>query len=169
MGTTRRAYGTWSRTMLRSLRDKGHLKVEALVSWLNARQIPIDRTLVSHWVAGRTHLPADLLPLLADFSGRPELVFGAFVRDVDYELVHIPTSIADDEDLVDLLLTVGALVGRLQLSLCEARSPDSPGGIDITDNEREALRTRLDDLIHLLADIRARLKPEGPRLHATSG
>lgn len=162
MARTRRAYGSSSKTMLGVLRDRGLLKVAALVAWMKGREIHVDRTLVSHWVAGSTHLPADLLPLLAEFTGRPELVFGEYVRAVDCEVVRIPTELAEDEDLTDLLLGAGASLGRLHQALCDARSPSSPGGVAITTEERTELRTRLDELIHLLADVRARLRGEAP-------
>ncbi|MBT3220752.1 MAG: hypothetical protein HN348_16820 [Proteobacteria bacterium] len=160
MGNTRN-YGTWSHSMLSSLRGQGLLKVEALVAWLAARNIHIDRTLISHWCAGRTHLPADLLPLLAEFSGRPEEVFGEYVRAVEHEVIPIPISDTEDEDLVDLMLTAGACLGRLQQALADARAPESPGGVAITAEERAELRGRLDELIHLLANVRARLPRNG--------
>ncbi len=160
MAKTRREYGSSSRTMLRALRDSGLLKVEALVAWLKGREIHVDRTLVSHWVAGSTHLPADLLPLLAEFTGRPDQVFGEYVRVVECEVVQIPSASAEDEDLTDLLLGASASLGRLHQVLCEARSPASPGGVTITADERAELSTRLDELIHLLADVRARLRGE---------
>ena len=158
MAKTRRSYGTWSQAMLRTLRGRGLLKVEALVAWLNSRGIQVDRTLVSHWIGGRTHLPADLLPLLAEFTGEPEQVFGEYARAVGYEVVRVPTSPPETEELVDLLLAAGASLGRLQQALFDARSPDSPGGVDITADERVALGKRLDELIQLLADVRGRLK-----------
>ncbi len=158
MGKTRRAYGTWSQSMLRDLRDRGRLKVSALVAWLAGRDVHVDRTLVSHWTTGATHLPADLLPLLAEFCGHPHEVFGPYVRAVDCELVDVPASPAGGEDLVDLLLGAGASLGRLQQALHDARAPESPGGVAVTEEERAALRLRLDELIHVLADIRARLR-----------
>ncbi|MEZ4316182.1 MAG: hypothetical protein R3F61_01705 [Myxococcota bacterium] len=157
MGNTRR-YGTWSTTMLQTLRDDDYLKVEAFVSWLAGRGIEVDRSLVSHWCAGRTHLPADLLPLLADFCGHPEGVFGGFVREVGCEVVPTPVSETTDADLIDLMLAAGACMGRLQQALADARSPSSPGGVDITLDERAELQLRLDQLMHLLADVRARLR-----------
>jgi hypothetical protein len=160
MGRTRRSYGPWSQAMLRALRERGLLKVEALVAWMGERGLAVDRTLVSHWIAGRTHLPADLLPLLAEFTGRPEQVFGVFVRAVQHEVVRIAAAPPEDEELVDLLLAAGASLGRLQQALFDARSPDSPGGVDVTAAERVALKALLDELIQLLADVRGRLQPD---------
>ena len=113
--------------MLETLRDDD-FKVEAFVSWLAARGIHVDRSLVSHWTAGRTHLPADVLPLLAEFSGRPDVVYGPYVRPLGWEVVAIPKSVTSDEDLIDLMLSAGAHLGRLHEALADARSPDSPGG-----------------------------------------
>jgi hypothetical protein len=120
----------------------------------------VDRTLVSHWSAGRTHLPADLLPLLAEFSGRPDEVFGAFVRAVDCDVVRIPARATADADLIDQVLAAGASLGRLHQALADARAPDSPGGMAITPEERSALQRRFDELITRLADTRARMLAE---------
>ncbi|MCA9570678.1 MAG: hypothetical protein KC656_22710 [Myxococcales bacterium] len=152
-----RTYGAWTGNMLGGMREDGLLKVEAFVAWLDARGVQVDRSLVSHWCAGRTHLPADLLPLLAEFSGDTAAVFGPFVRDLGWELVRIPDAPVTDEDLVDLMLSASAHLGRLHEALAHARSPDSPGGVAITADERAALQDRVDALIHLLADVRRRL------------
>jgi len=144
--------------MLARLRaDKG-LKVKALVEWLAERGLDIDRSLVSHWFAGRTHLPADLLPLLAEFTGQADVVYAEFLRDADCDLVHIPRETVADRDLVDLMLEAGASLGRLQTALLRARAPDSPGGVVVTAEERDDLRHRVDNLIQQLANLRARLE-----------
>ena len=80
MGTVKRPYGPWSKEMLEGLREAGVLKVEALVEWLASRGTTVDRTLVSHWGAGRSHLPADVLVLLSEFTERPELVWSGKVK-----------------------------------------------------------------------------------------
>lgn len=160
MATVKRPYGRWSRSMFAALRQQELLKVEAFVSWLAARGIRIDRTLVSHWSAGRSHLPADLLPLLAEFTKRPETVFGPFLNELGWRLVELPIGNPADNDLVNLILEAGAALGRLQRALCDARSPDSPGGVEITEGERAELRGCLDDLIQRLADLRSRLSHE---------
>ena len=157
MGTVKRPYGPWSRAMFEALRPKGLFKVEAFISWLAARGIKVDRTLVSHWSAGRSHLPADLLPLIAEFTGRPDIVFGVFLREVRCEAVEIPLGEPEDRDLIDLILDAGASLGRLQSALFEARMPSSPGGEAITSEERDELKVRLDELIQRLADFRAKL------------
>jgi hypothetical protein len=143
--------------MLEELRSKDLLKVEAFVAWLAEHGIGIDRTLVSHWNAGRSHLPADLLPLLAGFTERADVVYGPYLRDTGYELVDIPTAEAQGRDLTDLVLECNADLGRLQVALLEARSPGSPGGEAIVASERKQLRALLDDLMHRLAQLRAQL------------
>ncbi len=145
--------------MLGGLREEGVLKVEALVQWLGSRGTVVDRTLVSHWGGGRSHLPADVLPLLAEFTERPELVFGPYLHAVNCYVYHLPDHAADGTELTDLMLEAGACLGRLQHTLAEARSPDSPGGVTITEEERHALAERLNELIHHLAEVRAGLMP----------
>lgn len=143
--------------MLQSLREAQLLKVEALVAWLGQQRISVDRTLVSHWCAGRSHLPADLLPHLSRFTERPDLVFGGFLQAVGCELFRLPRGRFADSDLVDLILEAGACVGRMQQTLAQARSPGSPGGESVTEEEREDILQRLDDLIHHLVELRGRL------------
>ncbi len=157
MGVAKRPYGPWGRAMLRELRGKDLLKVEAFVAWLGERGLPIDRTLVSHWSAGRSHLPADVLPLLAEFTGRSDVVYGPFLRDSGHEIVDIPLAEARERDLTDLVLECNADLGRLQAALLAARRPESPGGEAIVESERAELRSLLDDLMHRLAQLRAQL------------
>jgi len=158
MGVVKRPYGPWSQAMLASLRQRGLLKLEAFACWLGERDIRIDRTLVSHWTAGRSHLPADILPHLAEFTERGERVFGPYVRDLGYELIPVPKGAPEGgRELAELLLELSVTLGRLQLALMEARSPDSPGGKEITAGEWSILRDRLDDLIHRAADLRAQV------------
>ncbi len=161
MGVAKKPYGPWAREMFAGLRKRRLLKVEALVQWLLGRGIRVDRTLVSHWMAGRSHLPADLLPLLAAFTGRAELVFGPFVRPVGCDVVNVPQGSADAADLAEMMLEAGASLGRLQQALIEARAPESPGGEAITAEERAELGERLNELLHQLADLRARLTQDG--------
>lgn len=157
MANVKGPYGPHGRAMFEKLKAGGLLKVEAFVSWLASQGIDVDRSLVSHWAAARSHLPADVLPLLAQFTGRPDVVFGEFTRAVGWEVIPIPTGRPRDRDLIDLILEAGSALGRLQRALFKARSPDSPGGTAITAEEREQLRKRLDELIRHLADVRARL------------
>lgn len=158
MGVVKRPYGPWSREMLAELRGGGLLKVEAFVHWLGERGIQIDRTLVSHWIAGRSHLPADVLPLLSEFCERPDVVFGGYLKGLGCDVVNLPEGRIDGRELTEMCLEAGATLGRLQRTLLEAMEPESPAGEAISDGERHLLDKRLDELIHHLADLRARLQ-----------
>jgi len=144
--------------MLASLREHDLLKVEAFVAWLGEHDIHIDRTLVSHWTAGRSHLPADLLPLLAEYTERPDLVFGEFLRDLGQDVVNIPVGVPKGKDLTDVMMGLNISLGRLQAALMEAREPTSPGGEAVVEEERVLLRKLLNDLMHQAAELRAELK-----------
>jgi hypothetical protein len=157
MGAAKQPYGNWSTRMLAKLKASGCLKVEALVAWLAEREIHVDRTLVSHWSADRSHLPADMLPLLAEFCERPDLVFAPYLRAVGCDVVKLPIGRTKDRELIDLMLDSAASLGKLQDSLREARAPESPGGVAVTDSERDELRAELDVLQQHLADLRIRL------------
>jgi hypothetical protein len=157
MGTVKQPYGHWTQEMLESLRRRGLFKVEAFVAWLGEQGIHVDRTLVSHWCAGRSHLPADLLPLLAEFSSRPDIVFSNYLRHVGCDVFRVPAGRPQDQELVDLVLDVGAALGRLQTALRAARAPESPGGTAITQDERTVLLQQTDELIQQLADLRMRM------------
>jgi len=153
--------------MLEDLKQHGVLKVEAFLAWLADRQINIDRTLVSHWIGARSHLPADILPCLADFTGRPELVFGPYVREVECEIVRVPHNPLGTRELIEMVLALGATLGRLQSGVIAARSPQSPGGEEITPEERKELGKTLDELIHLLVGIKEQLGPPREKLGGT--
>ena len=163
MASVKRPYGTYSRAMLAALRRRHLLKVDAFVLWLAERGIEVDRTLVSHWIAGRSHLPADLLPLLAEFTGHAELVFDEFGHPSACELGHVPRGIKGDRELTELMLALGAAFGHLQQHIVEARAPSSPGGAEITAEERIELLEHLETLIHQLNDLKAQIASEPGR------
>jgi hypothetical protein len=158
MAKVKRPYGPWSISMLETLRKKGVLKAEAFAAWLSEKDLRVDRSLISHWTSGSAHLPADILVRLAQFTGRSDLVFSSYLRELNCELVHLRESALPDRDIVDLMLEAGATLGRLQRALIQALSPDSPGGRNITREECRDLRCRLDDFIAQLTNLRAYLK-----------
>jgi len=98
-------------------------------------RMAVDRTLVSHWCAGRSHLPP-ISCAPRRVHDRPDLVYGPFVRAVGYELFALPAVNGSVPELVDLTLEVGSHLGRLQKALLHARAPDSPGGGTITVTKR---------------------------------
>ncbi len=159
MAQVKRPYGPWSKATLARLRNgEGEgFKTEAFIAWMDEHDLHIDRTLLSHWAAGRTHLPADLLPLLAEFTGRPEEVFAEYLHPLRCELVRLPRGRDREATLVDLVLGAAASLGRVEIALVEARSAESPGGVEITADERKVLLERVDLLMQQLADLRRRL------------
>jgi hypothetical protein len=158
VANVRHPYGPWSRRMFECLKEMGTFKAEAFVCWLAERDIRVDRSLVSHWMNGRTHLPADILVRLSQFTERADVVFGEYLREVGLEPVRLRGTALPDRDIVDLMLEAGATLGRLQRALIQALSPDSPGGREITREECRDLRRRLDDFITRLVGLRAHLK-----------
>lgn len=134
------------------------LKVAALVAWLGENRMTVDRTLVSHWISGRAHLPADILPRLSEFTGRPDLVFKHFVRASNCDIVHIPEGNLSNGKLTHLVLQAGSSLGQLQHAIAEAQSSDSPGGEKITDTERRSLVNCLNSYIQELADLKRSLQ-----------
>jgi hypothetical protein len=153
--------------MFVKLREEGLFKAEAFVTWLESKERRIDRTLISHWMSGRTHLPADILVHLAEFTGRPRLVFGEYLRDIKCEVVHLKAALIEDKDIVDLMLEAGVSLGRLQRALIQTLAPDSPGGRDITSEECRDLRVRLDEFISQLTGFRAELKKREEKRHSS--
>ena len=131
----------------------------AFVAWLDARSVHVDRSLVSQWATGTTHLPADVLPLLAQFTDRPDLVFGEYLHQLRCDVFHLPDTQGNDIDVRDLLLEAGAALGRLDHAMVVAKSADSPGGAEITREENAELLRHLDVLIHQLAELRGRFTP----------
>jgi len=154
--------------MLDALRSEGLLKVEAFVAWLGERGVLVDRTLVSHWIGGRAHLPADVLPWLARFCERPERVFGRFVRAAGCEVVRLPDETVTDRELIDLLLEAAGTMGRVHTTLLQARAWESPGGTTVTASERQALAAWVDELMHQLAELRHALR-SGPGAERVGG
>ena len=163
MASVKKPYGKWAMHMLTGLRKRGQLKVDAFVLWLSERNIKVDRTLVSHWIAGRSHLPADVLPLLSLFTGRPDLVFGEFLREVGYDAVRLPEGAKPDKELTELMLETGVSLGHLHEAVITARTPNSPGGVKITAEERVELAEHLDELIQQLTDLKTQLENERSR------
>ena len=144
--------------MMESVRHDGLLKMEAFAAWLAERGVKVDRTLVSHWASGRSHLPADLLPLLAQYTDCPERVFGPYVRELGCELMRLPQGETQASDLLRLFLSASAQLGLLHESLADAIAPDGPGGEAITGSERDEMLARADTLIEQLDSIRGHLK-----------
>jgi hypothetical protein len=158
MARIKHPYGPWSGRMFDVLRETGAFKAEAFVSWLTERRITIDRTLVSHWMNHRVHLPADILVRLAEFNGRPDWVFSHFLRAVGCELVQLKETPPADGDIVDLMLQAGATLGKLNQVLIQSLAPESPGGRAITRDECTKIRQGLDDFISQLTGLRAHLR-----------
>lgn len=148
--------------MMESVREGGLLKMEAFAAWLGERGVKVDRTLVSHWASGRSHLPADLLPLLAEYTDNPERVFGPYVREIGCELMRLPIEDPSANDLLRLFLAAGAQLGMLHHSLAAAIAPEGPGGEAITTEERDELLKRADTLIEQMVNIRAHLRELDP-------
>ena len=144
--------------MMEAVRHDGLLKMEAFAQWLAERGVKVDRTLVSHWASGRSHLPADLLPLLAEFTDCPERVFGPYVRELGCEVMRLPRGDTGSGDLLRLFLAASAQLGLLHESLADAIAPDGPGGEAITESERNEMLARADTLIEQLVSIRGHLK-----------
>lgn len=151
----RHAYGDHSRRLLLALRRRGLLDTEALATWIGeATGHPVARQLVSQWISGDAHLPADVLPLLADFVGDADLVFGPLRRACTIAEPDAPAPRSEP----DAIHGLSHRMATLQLALVEARAPSSAGGSDLTDDERHALIEQAErlqeELAHTLASLR---------------
>lgn len=127
----RHRYSDTSRPMLLALRRRGLLDTEAFAAWIGeATGEPVCHQLVSQWVTGDAHLPADALPLLVDFVGDEALVLGAYHRAHHLAAPQVP-----EEAAAERRLALG--MARLQVALIEARDPTSGGGGELSDAERQ--------------------------------
>lgn len=147
------SYGPWAQRILEELRHRGLLKVEAFRAFLSARGFEVDRTLVQQWCSGATHLPVDVLPHLADHTGRPDLVYAPLVEHADHRLVPVVDTAPTGEAITDEALDLGGAVGRVQDAVRRARAIESAGGPSVTGEEAarvldaiEAAQRELDEL-----------------------
>lgn len=159
------SYGPWADQILADLRRRGLLKVEAFRAFLASRDLAVDRTLIQQWCSGATHLPVDVLPHLADHTGRPDLVLGPLAAQVDHQLVPV----GDDAVPMDLpteALRIGAAVGRLQGRVAEALDPEGDAGPGLSGEERDAVLGQVLDLVAQLHQVALALQPGRARRSA---
>ena len=141
----RRSYSNTSRPMLAALQRRGLLDQEAFAAHLeSATGELITRQVVSQWVTGDSHLPADVLEHLADFTGRADLVLAPFARASGAHVV------------------VSDPVVAAQGAVLAAIDPAGPRGVAVDATERadlvrvaEDLRAQLDSLLVTLGPPRA--------------
>lgn len=158
MANVKHSYGPWSQRMLKKLCETEGFKVASLMCWLEEKGLNVDQALFSQWKKGSTHLPADVLPLLAAYSENPEVVFSEYTRTADCEVLRLQPRDDHEGDLVDAVFTATDYMGRLSRAFSEARMPDSDGGKHITPTECESLLENLNDAIQRLVDLRSRLE-----------
>lgn len=106
-----RTYGDAARLILASLQRRRLLDQEAFALFVGeATGKEVRGSLVSQWCTGEAHLPADVLPLLADFTGAPELVLGPIARACGLKVSPI------DEESSEADRTPIELLGRQALT-----------------------------------------------------
>ena len=150
---THRHYGTATRRMLAALRSRGLLDQEAFAQHLaDATGEPMTKQQVSLWTTGEQHLPADVLPHLAAFVGRTDLVFDPLVRASGLE----PAAPASEPHAIHAVTRSALDVAR---EIAESTDPESPGGAELTDEERDRLRRELEDAADTIERALVALRP----------
>ena len=157
MAKVKTIYGPWSERMLSRLCEIDGFKVASFTRWLRDKGVNVKDGNFTQWKKGYSHLPADALPLLAEYLNKPELVFSEYIRVVDSELLRLHPTKTSKGDLIDDFFIASDYMGRLSRAFFSVREPDSDDGQTITPSECEFLLDCLNDSIQKLVNLRSRL------------
>lgn len=127
-----------------------------------ARRLGVDRTLLSHWIAGDRPMPVEVLPHLAAYTRDPEAVYGDLLARAGCRLVPDDQVEATTGPL-EALREVRRAIGRLLEAEASATGPDSPGGPALTREEAAELLQEAEALQQELRSLEVSLRPAAAR------
>lgn len=157
-------YGPFQTRLFRRLKALDIMDLTGLIEELeHATGRSLDRSLASHWAAGRSHLPMDVLPHLAqlidDYRGHQgaEVVFGPMLRSLGYRVV--PEAHSDESEADTPALLHRVVLEALDVVHCITRAtdPHGPAGAAMSREEAADARREVDELRRALDAMAAQL------------
>lgn len=146
------------RRIVEAVRDED-ISDDAFAAYLAEAGVPrVSRPLVTLWANAentRWMRVADVLGAMR-LTARPERILQPLCDAANGVFVPLPGGVGEPIG-VRCALALGGLIGRLQEAVLDARHPDSDGGEDVTEDEREQLLGLIDEAIRQLTKMRASL------------
>jgi transcriptional regulator with XRE-family HTH domain len=112
-----------------------------------ARFLGIDSTLISRWRRGDRGMPVEVLPLLAQYTGDPELVYGDLLARAGCRVAKEYDE--TETDLETAIHTMRRRIGEMIVTLADATDPAGPSGPSLDPDEQDEV---LDEVVALRQD-----------------